>query len=164
VTGKVNGLPHRNSLLIYSHDRKLSREDATAPREGCVGQGLEELATIAIDCGFQIHNSLGPGLLESVYEIILARSLERRGLNADRQKPVNITFDGMVIKDAFRYDLLVNDRLLIELKATERTMSIHGKQVLTYLRLMHLPLGLLMNFGAPTFKLGLQRIVNNYKP
>ena len=77
---------------------------------------------------------------------------------------VEIRFDGLVIKDAFRYDLLVEDKLLIELKSSENMMPVHGKQLLTYLRLMHLPLGLLMNFGAPTFKLGLKRIVNNHHP
>ena len=103
-------------------------------------------------------------MLETVYERVLARSIERRGLKTDRQKPVEIRFDGLVIKDAFRYDLLVEDKLLIELKSSENRMSVHAKQLSTYLRLMHLPLGLLMNFGAPTFKLGLKRIVNNYHP
>ncbi len=129
-----------------------------------MGQQLEYLATVAIDCGFWIHKELGPGLLETVYERVLARSIERRGLKIDRQKPVEIRFDGLVIKDAFRYDLLVEDKLLIELKSSENMMPVHGKQLLTYLRLMHLPLGLLMNFGAPTFKLGLKRIVNNHHP
>ncbi|ASK88670.1 GxxExxY protein [Sphingorhabdus sp. SMR4y] len=127
-----------------------------------MGQQLEYLATVAIDCGFRIHEDLGPGLLETVYDRLLARSIERRGLKIDRQKPVDIRFDGLVIKDAFRYDLIVEGKLLIELKSSENMMPIHGKQLLTYLRLMHLPLGLLMNFGAPTFKLGLRRIVNNY--
>ena len=126
-----------------------------------MGQQIEYLATVAIDCGFRIRKELGPGLLEMVYERVLARSIERRGLKIDRQKPVEIRFDGLVIKDAFRYDLLVEDKLLIELKSSENMMPVHGKQLLTYLRLMHLPLGLLMNFGAPTFKLGLRRIVNN---
>jgi iron complex transport system substrate-binding protein len=122
------------------------------------------LATGAIDCGFQIHKQLGPGLLETGYECVLARSIERRGLKIDRQKPVEIRFDGLVIKDAFRYDLLVEDRLLIELKSSENMMPVHAKQLLTDLRLMHLSLGLLMNFGAATFKLGLKRIVNNHHP
>lgn len=84
------------------------------------------------------------------------------GLRMDRQKPVEIRFDGLVIRDPFRYDILVEDKLLIELKSTESIIPVHGKQVLAYLRLMHLPLGLPMNFGAPTFKQGLKRIVNNY--
>jgi len=129
-----------------------------------LGQQLENLARTAVDCGFWIHKELGPGLLETVYERVLARSLERRGLKVGRQKPVEIRFDGLIIKDAFRYDILVEDMLLIELKSSERMMPVHGKQVLTYLRLMNLSLGLLMNFGAPTFKQGLRRIVNNYQP
>ena len=103
-------------------------------------------------------------MLETVCDRLLAKSIERRGLKIDRQKPVEIRFDGLVIKDAFRYDLLVEDKLLIERKSSENMMPVHGKQLLTYLRLMHLPLGLLMNFGAPTFKLGLKRIVNNHHP
>ena len=129
-----------------------------------MGRELEYLATVAIECGFRIHKELGPGLLETVCERVLARSIERRGLRMDRQKPVEIRIDGPVIRDAFRYDILVEDKLLIELKSTESNIPVHGKQVLTYLRLMHLPLGLLMNFGAPTFKQGLKRIVNNYHP
>ena len=129
-----------------------------------MGRELEYLATVAIECGFRIHKELGPGLLETVYERVSARSIERRGLRMDRQKPVEIRIDGPVIRDAFRYDILVEDKLLIELKSTESNIPVHGKQVLTYLRLMHLPLGLLMNFGAPTFKQGLKRIVNNYHP
>ncbi len=129
-----------------------------------MGRELEHLAMVAVDCGFRIHKELGPGLLETVYDRLLAKSIERRGLKIDRQKPVEIRFDGLVIKDAFRYDLLVEDKLLIELKSSENMMPVHGKQLLTYLRLMHLPLGLLMNFGAPTFKMGLRRIVNNYSP
>jgi GxxExxY protein len=142
----------------------LAREDAKAPRGGRLGRQLEHLATVAIDCGFRIHKELGPGLLESVYETVLAKSLECRGLKIGRQKPVDIKFDDLIFKGAFRYDLLVEDKLLIELKSSENMMPVHGKQLLTYLRLMHLPLGLLMNFGAPTFKLGLRRIVNNYHP
>ena len=129
-----------------------------------MGRELEYLATVAIECGFRIHKELGPGLLETVYERVSARSIERRGLRMDRQKPVEIRIDGPVMRDAFRYDILVEDKLLIELKSTESNIPVHGKQVLTYLRLMHLPLGLLMNFGAPTFKQGLKRIVNNYHP
>jgi len=142
----------------------LAREDAKAQRGRCLGRELEHLASVAVDCGFRIHKELGPGLLETVHDRLLAKSIERRGLKIDRQKPVEIRFDGLGIKDAFRYDLLVEDKLLIELKSSENMMPVHGKQLLTYLRLMHLPLGLLMNFGAPTFKLGLRRIVNNYNP
>ena len=123
---------------------------------------IERLATIAVDCGFKVHQALGPGLLESVYEACLCRSLALRGLRIERQKLVPVRFDGLVLDEGFRADLLVEGQLLLELKSTESFAPVHGKQVLTYLRLMELPLGLLMNFGAPTFKEGLRRIANNY--
>ena len=123
---------------------------------------LENLATIAIDCGYHLHKELGPGLLESAYEVILERALEKRGLSVRRQVGVPITFDGVVVDNAFKIDLLVEERLVVELKSTERNAPVHAKQLLTYLRLMQLPLGLLMNFGQPTYKGGLQRVANNY--
>lgn len=123
---------------------------------------IEELARISIDCGFKLHQSLGPGLLESVYEACLAHSLEKRGLRVERQKPVPIHYDGVVLLEGFRLDLLVEGQLLIELKSTEAYASVHAKQVITYLRLMDLRLGLLMNFGAATFKEGLRRLVNSH--
>jgi len=123
---------------------------------------LEELARIAVDCGYQLHRDIGPGVLESVYEVLLAESLRERGLACERQVPVPIKYKGIVVDNAFRIDVLVERRLLIELKSTERCPPVHAKQVLTYLRLMDMPLGLLMNFGQATFKAGLQRIANDY--
>ena len=123
---------------------------------------IEDLATIAIDCGFKLHVGLGPGLLESVYEAILADKLAERGLFVERQKPLRITFDGKVYDEGFRADLLVEKTLLIELKSVERFAPVHGNQVLTYLRLLEQPLGLLMNFGMETFRDGLKRVVNNH--
>jgi iron complex transport system substrate-binding protein len=127
-----------------------------------VTERVEQLARTAIDCGLKVHQALGPGLLESVYEACLLQSLASRGLKVERQKPVPVRFDGMILNEGFRADLLIEDRLLIELKSTESFAPVHGKQVLTYLRLIDLPLGLLMNFGASTFKEGLRRIANNY--
>ena len=124
--------------------------------------GLEELAKISVDCGFQLHKELGPGLLESVYEVLLAESLKGRGLSVKRQVPVPIKFKGVVVDNAFRIDLLVEDHLVIELKSSERDSALYPKQLLTYLRLMDLPLGLLMNFGLETFKQGVRRVVNNH--
>ena len=123
---------------------------------------IEALATVAVDCGFKVHEGLGPGLLESVYEAVLAQSLVRRGLVVERQKPVRIYFEGVIFDEGFRADLLVEGRLLIEIKSIERIAPVHGKQVLTYLRLMNLPLGLLMNFGAATFREGIKRVANNH--
>lgn len=127
-----------------------------------MSEALEKLARTSIDCGFKLHEALGPGLLESVYEACLAQSLAKRGLGVERQKPVAIQFDGITLQEGFRADLLVEGQLLIELKSTEAHAPVHAKQLITYLRLMNLPLGLLMNFGAPTFKQGIRRIANNY--
>ena len=123
---------------------------------------LDRLARIAVDCGFQLHKEIGPGLLESVYEILLAEELAQRGLTIRRQVSVPVRYKSVVIDNAFKADLLIEERLLIELKSVERNAAVHGKQVLTYLRLMNLPLGLLMNFGMATFKDGLQRVANNF--
>ena len=123
---------------------------------------IEKLASVAVDCGYHLHCDLGPGLLESVYEILLAEALMERGLHVERQKIVPITFKGRVIENALRADLLVEHTLLIELKSTEQHAPVHAKQVLTYIRLLGLPLGLLMNFGAPTFKDGIKRLANQY--
>ena len=101
-------------------------------------------------------------MLESVYEVCLFESLAKRGFFVERQKPIPIRFDGLVITEGFRADLLIERQLLVELKSTERFAPVHAKQVLTYLRLMDLPLGLLINFGASTFKEGVRRVVNNY--
>lgn len=121
---------------------------------------VEELARVAVDCGFRIHNDLGPGLLESVYEAILAAKLARRGLKVERQKPLDIHYEGLILKEGFRMDLLVEGRLILELKSVETLAPVHGKQLLTYLRLTGQPLGLLMNFGAATFRQGVKRVVN----
>ena len=124
---------------------------------------IEELARIAVDCGFQIHNALGPGLFESVYRVILTDSIAERGLSVERQKIIPIHFKGRSFDEGFRADLLIEGRLLIELKSSERLMAVHGRQVLTYLKLLDLPLGLLMNFGGATFKEGIKRIANNHQ-
>ena len=125
-------------------------------------QDLESIAKISIDCGFHLHKDIGPGLLESVYEILLFESLKAKGLSVERQKIIPITFRGRVLDEAFCADLIVEKRLLLELKSTERHSPVHAKQLLTYLRLMNLPLGFLMNFGAATFKEGVKRLANNY--
>lgn len=123
---------------------------------------LESHAKIAVDCGFKLHDQLGPGLLESVYEILLCESLKQRGLAVERQKVIAIKYNGVTLDEGFRADLIVEGHLLIEVKSVERFAPVHGKQVLTYLRLMNLPLGLLMNFGSVTFRDGLKRIANDY--
>lgn len=121
---------------------------------------LDQITGTIIDAGLRIHVDLGPGLLESVYELILAKSLEKRGLFVERQKPIHFNYDGISIDEGFRVDLLVQGLVVVELKSVEKLATVHYKQLLTYLRLMNLPVGLLMNFGASTLKNGLHRIVN----
>lgn len=123
---------------------------------------IEEIARTVIDCGYHLHRDLGPGLLESAYEVLLAKIVEQRGLSVRRQVTVPLQYQGVVVDNAFKIDVLVEDLLVVELKSTERNAPVHAKQVLTYLRLMDLPLGLLMNFGQATYKDGLQRVANNY--
>ena len=123
---------------------------------------VEELAAIAVDCGIHIHKKLGPGLFESVYETVLEAGLARRGLSVERQKPIFIEFEGMQLGEGFRADLIVEGQLIIEVKSIDRLAPVHGKQLLTYLRLTKQPVGLLMNFGAETFREGLKRVVNNH--
>ncbi|MCC7517794.1 MAG: GxxExxY protein [Verrucomicrobiae bacterium] len=122
---------------------------------------LDDITGATVDAALKIHMELGPGLLESVYEAVLARTLERRGFHAERQKVIRFEYDGMVFEEGFRVDLLVEGRVVVELKSVEKLAPVHGKQLLTYLRLMNLPVGLLINFGAATLKEGLHRIVNH---
>jgi len=124
---------------------------------------LEELASVAVDSGFRIHRDLGPGLLGSVYDAILAASLARASLVVERQKLLPIEYGGLVLSDGFRIDLMVEGALVIEVKSLERLAPVHGKQLLTYLRLAKQPLGLLMNFGCATFGEGVKRVVNGHK-
>jgi GxxExxY protein len=122
---------------------------------------IEKLTALAIDCGYRIHRDLGPGLLESVYETLLAAKLARSGVRVERQKPIDFEYDGIRLGEGFRADLLVERRLIIEVKSLERLAAVHSRQLLTYLRLLDLPLGLLMNFGGGTFREGLRRVVND---
>ena len=124
----------------------------------------DECSAEVVDACIRIHRELGPGLLESVYETVLAADLVRRGLTVARQMPVDIRFDGMFFPGAFRADLLVNDCLVVEIKSVEKLSGAHAKQVLTYLRLLNLPVGLLLNFSGETMKEGIRRLVNNHRP
>ena len=124
---------------------------------------LENIARTAVDCGFQIHAQIGPGLLESAYEALLAEALRQAGLGVKRQVPVPLIYKGVVVDNAFKIDLLVEDSLIIELKSVDRIAPVHGKQLMTYLRLANLRLGLLMNFGQALFKDGVRRVVNDHR-
>ena len=119
-----------------------------------------ELAKVVVDAAFKVHSALGPGLLESVYEVVLAHELRGRGLRVERQVPISIVYDGLILDEAFRADLLVENLLIVEIKSTESSPPVHKKQLLTYLRLSGHKLGLLINFGAPLIKDGITRLVN----
>ena len=127
-------------------------------------KALDDITGEIVDAAYKLHTGLGPGLVESVYEVVLARELERRGLRAARQKSVSFDFDGLNFRDCLRVDLLVESRVVVEIKSVEKTLPVHQRQLLTYLRLMHLRVGLLINFGAPTLREGLQRIVHELPP
>lgn len=124
----------------------------------------DELTAIVIDECIAIHRELGPGLFESIYETVLAGRLERRGLQIARQVPVPLEFDGYAFEAAFRIDILVEQRLILEIKAVETLSKAHAKQLLTYLRLFKQPVGLLLNFSQATMKEGIRRMVNDYRP
>ena len=124
---------------------------------------IDDISGEVIDACISIHRELGPGLLESVYEIVLAGELEARGLRVERQVPVDIEFRGRQHIGAFRIDLLVENCLVLEIKSVEQLNKSHAKQVLTYLRLMEQPVGLLLNFAGATMKEGIRRIVNEHR-
>ena len=119
-----------------------------------------EIAGIVVDACYRMHTGLGPGLLESVYEAVLAREIERRGLRVHRQVPVPIIWEDLNFDEGFRADLIVEDKLIIELKSVEKLAPVHSKQLLTYLRLTRRRLGLLVNFGEALIKDGIKRVVN----
>lgn len=123
---------------------------------------IERLTTSVIDCGYKVHVALGPGLLESVYEAVLADALERRGLQVERQRTIPILFEGKTLSEGFRADLIVENTLIVEIKSVEQLQPVHGKQLLTYLRLACKPIGLLINFNTELYKDGIRRLSNNY--
>lgn len=125
---------------------------------------VDAISADVVNAAIRIHRDLGPGLLESVYELVLAGALVRLRYKVDRQLPVDISYDGMSFAAAFRVDLLVDDTLVIEIKSVERLTGVHAKQVLTYLRLLKQPLGLLLNFSGETMKEGIRRLVNDHRP
>jgi len=121
-----------------------------------------EIAKHVLDAAFVVHTKLGPGLLESVYEVVLAYELKKRGLTADRQKPMPIMYDNIRFDEAFRSDLVVNGKVIAELKSVEALLPVHAKQLLTQLRLSGRKLGLLINFGEAHLKNGIKRVINGH--
>jgi GxxExxY protein len=119
-----------------------------------------EVAKRVLDAAFLVHSRLDPGLLETVYEVVVAHELRKGGLAVERQKPVPLHYDGLIFAEGFRTDLIVESIVIVELKSVEQLLPVHSKQVLTRLRLSGLKLGLLINFGEPHLKHGIRRIVN----
>ena len=125
---------------------------------------IDEISAIVVDESISIHRELGPGLFENVYETVLAGRLEARGLKVARQVAVPLIFDNQAFEAAFKIDILVEDRLILEIKSVEKLSKAHARQLLTYLRIFKQPVGLLLNFSEATMKDGIRRMVNDYKP
>jgi GxxExxY protein len=121
------------------------------------------VAKAVVDAAFAVHTTLGPGLLESVYETVLAHEIRKRGLTLVQQAPIGVVYDGIKIDEGFRADLIVEDVLVVELKSVEIVLPVHKKQLLTYLKLTGKKLGLLINFNETLIKNGITRVVNGLK-
>ena len=124
----------------------------------------DEITGAVLDAAIKIHSTFGPGMLESVYEKLLAAEMKKRGFIVESQKDISFEYDGMFFKDAFRLDLLIDGKVVVELKSTEKNIPVYHKQVKTYLKILKIPVGLLINFGMATLKEGFARIVNNFDP
>ena len=120
-----------------------------------------EISGTIVDAAFKIHSTLGPGLLESVYEAILTHELRKRGLDVSVQQPIPVVYEGVKLELGFRADLVINRKVIVEVKSVEIVAPVHAKQVRTYLRLMDRKLGLLINFNVNLIKDGITRVVNN---
>lgn len=125
---------------------------------------IDAISSAVLEEAITLHRQLGPGLFESVYEIVFAGRLEARGLRVERQVAVPLDFDGHHFDAAFRIDILVEGRLVLEIKSVEKLGKAHAKQLITYLRILKQPVGLLLNFSHETMKEGVRRLVNDYRP
>jgi len=139
----------------------MNHEDTKTPRAAPKepSECLDRIATEVVDAAFKVHSELGPGLLESVYEICLGHELVLRGLNVKRQVSLPVIYDSIRVDAGFRLDLVVEDAIIIELKAVEALLPVYLAQVLTYLKLGHFKLGFLMNFNVTRIKDGVRRVV-----
>ncbi|MEI8245132.1 MAG: GxxExxY protein [Lentisphaerota bacterium] len=120
----------------------------------------DEIGKIAVNCAVRLHKELGPGLLETVYEVLLAHELELNGLKVERQVPIPIEYHGIKFEEGFRADIVIENKVILELKSIEAINAAHKKQVLTYLKLTGCKLGFLLNFGEPLMKDGITRLIN----
>ena len=135
----------------------MNHQDTKTPRKP-VSDRVDAIARKVVDAAFQVHSALGPGLLESVYDACLFHAITQRGLKVERQIIVPVVFDGVALETGFRMDLLVEDCLIVEIKAVEAIIPVHRAQVLTYLKLTGHRLALLINFNVPLIKDGIQRL------
>jgi GxxExxY protein len=141
----------------------VRRKKKRRKKEAVLDDLRERVFSTVYDAGLQLHRELGPGLLESLYESVLAARLEKLGLHVERQRAIEIVIDGVRCVDAYRVDMLVEGWLVVELKAVEKLSGVHIRQALTYVKLINQPVGLLINFGAEWYKDGTHRIINNAK-
>ena len=122
----------------------------------------DDICRLIVNCSFEIHRRIGPGLLESAYQSILERDLIRCGLSVESQKRVSVEYDGLLLKDAFVADLVVERKVVVEIKSVATLLPVHYKQLLTYLRLLNIRYGLLINFGGALMKTEVKRVVNGW--
>lgn len=126
-----------------------------------IENSIEALASQIVDAVFKVHKHFGPGMLESLYEAALCKEFEKRNLNFTRQELIPVFYEGELLADGFRADIIIQKSILLELKACEMLMPVHRAQTLSYMRLANLPLGFLINFNVPVIKNGLVRIIND---
>jgi GxxExxY protein len=143
----------------------LSADNLTQGRKVAKGywewrMSENEIAKVIVDAAYRVHVTLGPGLLESVYEAVLHHELRKRGLRVSRQQVLPVVYESVTLDEGFRTDLIIEDKVIVELKSVEEVAPVHKKQLLTYLRLADKRLGLLINFGDPLIKHGITRVVN----
>jgi GxxExxY protein len=151
----------KTHALVLRGDHAVS-SGGTISRRDAEAQGMteNEIGTIVVESAIAVHRELGPGLLETVYEVVLARELQDRGLNVERQVPVAIQYKDIRFDEGFRADIIVDGKVILELKSVEHVSAAHKKQVQTYLRLTGCKLGYLLNFGEALMKAGITRCVN----
>ena len=153
------------SRTVDSASSRGAAESAENPKpRNCEVREIDDITGAIIEEAIRIHRDLGPGLLESVYEALLAHTLQKRGFHVQRQVLIPFEYDGVIFKAGFRADLIVEHQVIVELKSLDALTPVFSKKLLTYLRLAHKPAGLLLNFGANTLKEGLRRVVNDLPP
>ena len=125
-----------------------------------MNEKIEQIAKDVVDASIKLHIALGPGLLESVYAVILQKKLQERGYHVEREVPIPVEYEGLNFEIGFRADLIINNCFIVELKSVEKLAPVHAKQLLTYLKLLDFRLGLLINFGEALLKDGIKRLAN----